>query len=116
MKSKLLQAAAAGLFGVVLATAAQAQKSGGVLRVYHNDNPPTASLHEEVTIATLMPFMALFNNLVIYDQAAKQNTDDTIVPDLARVVEVEPGQHRGHFQAARRGEVATTASPSPALT
>ena len=27
--------------------------------------------------------MALFNNLVIYDQTAKQNTDDTIVPDLA---------------------------------
>src|SRR5690349_21242960 len=83
MKSRLLQAATAGLVGILLATSAQAQKTGGVLRVYHNDNPPTASLHEEVTIATLMPFMALFNNLVIHDQAAKQNTNDTIVPDLA---------------------------------
>jgi peptide/nickel transport system substrate-binding protein len=83
MKSKLLQAATAGLFGILLATTAHAQKTGGVLRVYHNDNPPSTSLHEEVTIATLMPFMALFNNLVIYDQTAKQNTDDTIVPDLA---------------------------------
>jgi peptide/nickel transport system substrate-binding protein len=66
-----------------LATPALAQKAGGILRVYHNDNPPTASLHEEVTIGTLQPFMALFNNLVIYDQTVKRNADDTIVPDLA---------------------------------
>ena len=45
VKSKWVQAATAGLFGIVLATSAQAQKSGGVLRVYHNDNPPSASLH-----------------------------------------------------------------------
>ena len=68
---------------VLLATSASAQKSGGILRVYHNDNPPTASLHEEVTIGTLNPFMAVFNNLVIYDQTVKRNADDTIVPDLA---------------------------------
>ena len=78
MKNKIMQAAAVLLFGVGLTTSAHAQKSGGVLRVYHNDNPPTASLHEEVTIATLQPFMALFNNLVIYDQTAKRNADDTI--------------------------------------
>ena len=83
MKSRVLQAATAIAFGLGLVTSAQAQKTGGVLRVYHNDNPPSASLHEEVTIATLMPFMALFNNLVMHDQEAKQNTDDTIVPDLA---------------------------------
>ena len=70
-------------FGLVLlATSASAQKAGGTLRVYHNDNPPTASLHEEVTIGTLNPFMAVFNNLVIYDQTVKRNADDTIVPDL----------------------------------
>jgi peptide/nickel transport system substrate-binding protein len=68
---------------VLLATSASAQKPGGILRVYHNDNPPTASLHEEVTIGTLNPFMAVFNNLVIYDQTVKRNADDTIVPDLA---------------------------------
>ena len=62
---------------------AAAQKTGGVLRVYHSDNPPTASLHEEVTISTLNPFMAVFNNLVMYDQTKSRNADDTIVPDLA---------------------------------
>ena len=68
---------------LLLASGAFAQKQGGVLRVYHNDNPPTASLHEEVTISTLMPFMALFNNLASYDQTVKRNADDTIVADLA---------------------------------
>jgi peptide/nickel transport system substrate-binding protein len=76
--------AALASFGLVLLTAsASAQRSGGILRVYHSDNPPTASLHEEVTISTLNPFMAVFNNLVIYDQTVKRNADDTIVPDLA---------------------------------
>ena len=42
-----------------LAANARAQKQGGILRVYHNDNPPTASLHEEVTIATLQPLREL---------------------------------------------------------
>jgi peptide/nickel transport system substrate-binding protein len=71
------------LVGLLVACPAFAQKAGGTLRVYHTDNPPTASLHEEVTIATLQPFMAVFNNLVMYDQTADRNTDDKIVPDLA---------------------------------
>jgi peptide/nickel transport system substrate-binding protein len=78
----MVRAMMLGLIVVAVATSASAQKTGGVLRVYHNDNPPTASLHEEVTIATLQPFMAVFNNLVIYDQTAKRTADDTIVPDL----------------------------------
>jgi hypothetical protein len=77
MKNGMLRAAIASLVAIALTTPAHAQKSGGVLRVYHNDNPPSASLHEEVTIATLQPFMAVFNNLVIYDQTAKRNDDDT---------------------------------------
>ena len=63
--------------------AALAQKSGGTLRIYHRDNLPSASIHEEATISTVMPFMGVFNNLVLYDQAKKLNSDQTIVPDLA---------------------------------
>src|SRR4029079_12611125 len=63
--------------------AALAQKSGGTLRIYHRDNLPSASIHEEATISTVMPFMGVFNNLVLYDQAKKLNSDATIVPDLA---------------------------------
>src|SRR5687767_6925304 len=62
---------------------AAAQKQGGTLRIYHRDNPPSASLHEESTISAIQPFMALFNNLVLFDQAKPLNSLETIVPDLA---------------------------------
>ena len=63
---------------------ALAQKSGGVLKIYHRDNPPSASIHEEVTISTIIPFMPVFNNLVIYDQHEPQNSEKTIRPELAK--------------------------------
>ena len=63
---------------------ALAQKSGGVLKMYHRDNPPSASIHEEATNSTVMPFMSLFNNLVLYDQGKPQNSPQAIVPDLAK--------------------------------
>ncbi len=66
-----------------LTGAANAQKQGGVLRVTHRDNPPSASIHEEATISTDMPFMAVFNNLVVFDPESRQNRPDRIVPDLA---------------------------------
>ena len=65
------------------AGAAHAQKPGGVLRITHRDNPPSASIHEEATISTDMPFMAVFNNLVVFEPGAKQNRLEQIVPDLA---------------------------------
>ena len=63
---------------------ALAQKSGGILKVYHRENPPSASILEESTASTTVPFMAVFNNLVMYDQAVAQNSPATIVPDLAK--------------------------------
>src|SRR5215467_8189319 len=60
-----------------------AQKSGGILKVYHPDSPPSMSIHEEVTGATEMPMMGVFNNLVVYDQHVAQNSLQSIVPDLA---------------------------------
>ena len=76
--------ALAAAFAMLLAASpAFAQQAGGTLRMYLWDNPPSASIHEEATISTVMPFMALFNNLVLYDQAKKLNTADGIVPELA---------------------------------
>ena len=63
--------------------AAQAQKSGGILRIPHLDSPASMSVHEESTIATLAPMMGVFNNLVMFDQHVKQNSLQSIVPDLA---------------------------------
>ena len=38
---------------------------------------------EEVTISTVAPMMAVFGNLVLFDQHVPQNTLQSIVPDLA---------------------------------
>ena len=59
------------LLGAILSATgpAIAQKKGGTLRLYHNDNPPSTSLLEESTIASVMPFAAVFNNLVVFDPA-----------------------------------------------
>src|SRR5882757_7939445 len=64
-----LQATSIGLLliALVAATPAAAQKRGGTLRLYHNDNPPSTSLLEESTIASVTPFAAVFNNLVVFD-------------------------------------------------
>ncbi|SEO62993.1 peptide/nickel transport system substrate-binding protein [Rhodospirillales bacterium URHD0017] len=69
---------------VSCSSVALAQKSGGVLKMYHRDNPPSASIHEEATNSTVIPFMPLFNNLVLFDQQKAQNSPQTVVPDLAK--------------------------------
>src|SRR3954471_7039819 len=67
----------------LLACPAAAQKSGGTLRLYHNDTPPSASLLEESTIASVTPFAAVFNNLVVFDPAEVHERIETVIPDLA---------------------------------
>ena len=74
-------ALAAGL--MALASPVSAQKAGGVLRIQHMDTPPSASIHEEATVSVAVPFMGLYNNLVLFDQNVPRNSFDSIVPDLA---------------------------------
>src|SRR5207302_4294966 len=62
---------------------AHAQKPGGVLQMSHFDSPASMSLHEEATAAVNRPMMGVFNNLVMYKQDVPQNTQQSIVPDLA---------------------------------
>ena len=45
--------------------------------------PPSSSIHEEATSSTVVPYMSVFNNLVMFDQAKPVNSINTIVPDLA---------------------------------
>src|ERR1700739_4143523 len=76
------------LAGVLLGTLAasnpvSAQKSGGILRVYNRDSPPSMSILEESALSTVLPMMGVFNNLVIYDQHVAQNSERSIEPELA---------------------------------
>jgi peptide/nickel transport system substrate-binding protein len=80
-KSKAVSLALCSVLLVVAPAAAQ--KRGGTLRLYHNDNPPSASLLEESTIASVTPFSAVFNNLVVFDPSKVHESLETVVPDLA---------------------------------
>ena len=60
--------AAALLAPLLVAGTAFAQKPGGILRIAHRDSPASMSTLEEVTISTVAPMMAEFNNLAIFDQ------------------------------------------------
>jgi peptide/nickel transport system substrate-binding protein len=74
--------ALSGVAASNVATAAE-PKQGGILRMYHRDSPGSASIHEGATYSVNVPFMPVFNNLVVYNQNVAQNSLDTIVPDLA---------------------------------
>jgi peptide/nickel transport system substrate-binding protein len=88
-------------FGIALlltVAPAAAQKKGGTLRLYHNDNPPSTSLLEESTIASVMPFAAVFNNLVVFDPAKTHESLDTVIPDLAESWSWDPTNTRLTFK------------------
>ena len=80
MKNLLTRLVPAALLALSLAAPAFAADPtpGGVVRLYQRDNPASASLHEEATYSTIIPFMGIFNNLVRYKQDAPQNSDATI--------------------------------------
>ena len=85
---------------------ALAQKSGGVLKMYHRDNPPSASIHEDgdqldghpVHVGVQQP------GAVRPEQAAEQPADDRARP--RQVVELERRRQGPHLQAAGGREVA----------
>ena len=71
------------LLSVIFGPPALAQKQGGILRVHALDSPPSLSMHEEADAVPARATMGLFNNLIMFDQHAKQNNMQSIVPDLA---------------------------------
>jgi len=80
-----MASAAVALCLLAFCGAAQATepKQGGIFRVYHRDSPANASIHEGATYSVNVPFMPVFNNLVIYKQDVAQNSMGSIVPELA---------------------------------
>jgi hypothetical protein len=84
MKRPVRVLAAAGwLLAALPADVALAQKPGGILKMYDPDSPASMSIHEEGTIVSERPMIGVFNNLVMFDQHVKQNSLNSIVPDLA---------------------------------
>ena len=73
----------AALALILVSGAAEAQKSGGILRIPNLDSPASMSILEEATVVSEGPMMPVFNNLVLFDQHVAQNSLQSIVPDLA---------------------------------
>ncbi len=69
---------------VAFTTPAIAQKPGGILKIHLLDSPASMSIHEEVTVVAERPMMAVFNNLVVFDQHIAQNSMASIRPELAK--------------------------------
>lgn len=71
------------LCGLAAVHPALAQKRGGILVMSTPDSPGGMSILEESTQFAVGPMAGVFNNLIMFDQQARQNTMETIVPDLA---------------------------------
>src|SRR5215470_1364452 len=76
-------AASALLISISGGGAAFAQKPGGILKMYVWDNPPSMSMLDGPNPIGQRVTMGVFNNLVMFDQHVKQNSLQSIVPDLA---------------------------------
>jgi len=76
-------AAMSCLLAIGSAAIAGEPKPGGVFHIYHRDSPGSTSIHEGATNSINVPFMPVFNNLVIYDQHIAQNSLDDVRPELA---------------------------------
>ena len=84
MGPRLRTVVASGLMiALTVAGPAGAQKLGGILQFPIFDNPASMSIHEELRIAAERAMMEVFNNLVIFDQHVSQNSEQSIVPELA---------------------------------
>src|SRR5437016_10882544 len=78
-----LAAATSLLFAMATGGGALAQKPGGILKMYSIDSPPSMSILDGPNPTGQRLMMAVFNNLVMFDQQVKQNTLASIVPELA---------------------------------
>ena len=71
---------AVGLFTLAASARGEEPKGGGILRLYHRDSPGSPSILEESSNSVTTPFLAVFNNLILYDQNEPRNTFETMLP------------------------------------
>ena len=110
--------ALAGVVAFVMATAGAgwAQKSGGILKIQHMDTPPSASIHEEATVSVAVPFMAVFNNLVMFDQHVAKNSLEVDRARSRHELGMERRRQASWSSSCARACNGTTASRSPPRT
>jgi len=80
---RLLVYAFLALLPVSAANSAETPKPGGILNATLIEAPPSFSIHDETTISAVWPMMPCYNNLMLFDPLKKQESLDTIIPELA---------------------------------
>ncbi len=90
-----LTAALAATVVLALGSPAQAAtptpKPGGILTLMQGEPPPSLSIHEEATIATVWSMMPCYNNLVLFDPLKARESVETIIGELAERWEWQEG-------------------------
>jgi peptide/nickel transport system substrate-binding protein len=80
---RLLVYAFLAFLPVSAANSAETPKAGGILNATLIEAPPSFSIHDETTISAVWPMMPCYNNLLLFDPLKKQESLDTIIPELA---------------------------------
>ena len=80
---RLLLCMLLAVLAVSAANSAETPKAGGVLNATLIEPPPSLSIHDETTISTVWPMMSCYNNLMLFDPLKKQESLETIIPELA---------------------------------
>ena len=80
---RLLVCAFLALLPVSAANSGEAPKTGGILNATLIEAPPSFSIHDETTISAVWPMMPCYSNLLLFDPLKKQESLDTIIPELA---------------------------------
>ena len=81
-------------------------KQGGILRVYHRDSPGSASIHEGATYSINIPFMPVFNNLVVFKQDVRAKQRGLDRPGSRGELGLEQRQQEADLQAAAGRQMA----------
>ena len=80
---RIMIGAVLALLIVYPANSAQAPKAGGILNATLIEAPPSFSIHDETTISAVWPLMSCYNNLMLFDPLKKQESLETVIPELA---------------------------------
>jgi hypothetical protein len=89
---------------------ALAEKSVGILRIYHRDSLASMSIHEEGSHSSEIPMTGVFNNLVVFDQPMRRPFGPLTLPG-SRPKSERRAARRSHFPG--RPPCDTNAPPRP---
>jgi peptide/nickel transport system substrate-binding protein len=84
-KSRQVARIAIGALALALAgaTAASAQKYGGILKSMERSSPPSLSINDEATVDTTWVMSPVYGNVVYLDPLKAPESLETVIPELA---------------------------------